>query len=513
MRILLALPALALLVGSSFASPGPLGTGGDSLKGQFPPPALEGHHPEGGGSVLPYDIQAAFNEDTFFWRLTYRGNEGVRHDYYRFSGGKWQKEGGDRRDAQASIDKDEHQGETNVRSTIYEQRTSIMLSDPSAPNAVKDFDKFGCFIACHNSSRHMPEWSGAAGEDTKYVELSMVRDGAKSSDKVLDLWHWRGARSNPIWRADDQWIQAMNFVNKSKDDDGGRKGDAGKGVFRTNGMKDGHPEVVFDPATTWGRYAFKWDQFWLSPFYYIVEPDAAGLGLAAPNPTTLPWDQAVKRGYQPSEGDAIPRRVLRAGDGSRADITALGTLFEPTTMDGSLGVWKVQMQRKLNTGNSDDVALKPGQVYHAGFEVHLWEYTTRDHYVSFPQAVSLGPNPKADVQAVRLPGKGTLPLPDWDDTSRFPVKRIYLFQPGISSWEFLTGRNEADKKAYVDPVTRKPVEQSHKGEDDVKSGSKSCTDCHTVRSVEPPTKEDAGAMEELTRNRGGVWKPTPLLKR
>jgi hypothetical protein len=49
------------------------------------------------------------------------------------------------------------------------------------------------------------------------------------------------------------------------------------------------------------------------------------------------------------------------------------------------------MQRAMNTGNPDDVAMVSGQVYEAGFEVHLWEYTTRDHYVSFPQTVSVRP--------------------------------------------------------------------------------------------------------------------------
>jgi len=37
------------------------------------------------------------------------------------------------------------------------------------------------------------------------------------------------------------------------------------------------------------------------------------------------------------------------------------------------------MQRKLVTGNADDVQFLPTGTYEVGFEVHLWEYTTRDH--------------------------------------------------------------------------------------------------------------------------------------
>lgn len=503
---LTALPGLLL----SAESGGPLAEGGNSARSLFPPPVLTGHHPEGGGFILPYDVQAAFNNDTFFWRVTYHGNEGKRHEYIRYTNGKWQREGGDRRDAQATLDKDSRQGDAKINSTIYEQRTSIMVNDPTSPSAVKNFDKFGCFIACHNESRHMPEWTSASGHDGKFIDPSLVADGARSTKKVLDLWHWRGARSNPIWRADDQWIESKKFVNRSGKDEGGRHGDAGSGVFRSQKMKDGHPTFVFDPATTWGKYAFKWEDFWVTPFYYMTDPDAAGFGPTAPNPGVLAWEDAVKRGYKPSEGDVVPRRVLRAGKGSRADITAFGTTFVPTTMDGSLGVWKVQMQRKLNTGHDDDIAFKPGNTYDVGFEVHLWEYTTRDHYVSFPQKLSIGPNAKADIKAIRLSGKGTFPLPDWDNTNRFPVKRIYLFQPGISTWEFVTGDNDAKGKVYVNPVTGKTVEQEHPGEEEVRKGEKGCAECHTVRATEPPTEEEGGSMEVLARQRGGVWTPTPV---
>ena len=79
-------------------------------------PTLQGHIPmfpednfHGNGvtgldddRVLPYDVQAAFNADTFFWRVSYRGNEGKRHEYIRYTNGAWQREGGDRRDAQAT---------------------------------------------------------------------------------------------------------------------------------------------------------------------------------------------------------------------------------------------------------------------------------------------------------------------------------------------------------------------------------------------------------------------------
>jgi hypothetical protein len=60
--------------------------GADALP---PLPTLEGHTPDGHGMILPYDVQAAYNNDTFFWRVTYRGNEGKRHQYLRYTNGAW----------------------------------------------------------------------------------------------------------------------------------------------------------------------------------------------------------------------------------------------------------------------------------------------------------------------------------------------------------------------------------------------------------------------------------------
>jgi len=481
-------------------------------------PTLQGHvptfpdasfHGNGGNGldddrILPYDVQAAYNDNTFFWRVSYRGNEGKRHEYIRYTNGAWQREGGDRRDAQATFDNDPQQGDTSVNSTIYEQRTTIMINDPGADPNVDNFGQYGCFLSCHNYSRHMPEWTAANGHDGKYID-PVQATGSVSGDTVLDLWHWRGARSNPIGRADDQHLLALNFVpnDGNGSDNGGRKGDAGTSVFRSQGMDAVNgPDFLFDPGTTSGKFAFTWENFWQTPYYYMVDPDAQQVGPRSPNPGIMAYADAVAMGYAPTEGDTVPRRILRAGAGSRADITSMGTTFTPETPDGSYGIWNVQMQRAMNTGNNDDIAMVGGQTYEAGFEVHLWEYTTRDHYVSFPATVGLGV--AADIVAVNFAGAGPSQGPDW---SLVPKTRLDLFQPGINTWEFLTGDGGAQAgKVYTDPETAAPVNQIHPGAAGVTSGALSCADCHTVRAA------DGGAsMEVLTGNRGGIWADTPVV--
>jgi mono/diheme cytochrome c family protein len=461
--------------------------------------------------ILPYDVQAAYNGTTFFWRLSYRGPEEKRHEYIRYTNGAWQREGGDRRDAQATIDNDPQQGDTNVNSTIYEQRTSIMVNDPNAANDVTNFGEHGCFITCHNQLRHMPEWTSASGHDGKYVEPADA-PGMTVGAPGLDLWHWRAARSNPIGRSDDQNILVQAAFTDTPGDDGGRKGDAGTGVFASQNIVGGNPEYMLDPGTTSGKFAFKWDNFWVTPYYYMTRPDADQIGPLAPNPGDLAWADAVLMGYAPTEGDTVPRRILRAGAGSRADIFAYGTEFNPETPDGYVGVWNVQLQRAMDTGNPDDIAMVAGNVYEAGFEVHLWEYTTRDHYVSFPMTVGVGV--AADIVAVDVSAEtGPTGGPEsalainWD---AIPKTRLYLFQPGISSWEFLKGDNATAGKVYTDARSQ-IVDQVHGGSTDVLAGT-ACVACHTVREGDPaPPLGNAGAMETLAGQRGGIWENTPVV--
>ncbi len=60
------------------------------------------------------------------------------------------------------------------------------------------------------------------------------------------------------------------------------------------------------------------------------------------------------------------------------------------------------------------------------------------------------------------------------------------------------------------PVAGKLVEQEHPGDEEVRTGQNGCAERHTLRAAEPPTEEEGGAMKLLTRQRGGVWTPTPM---
>ncbi len=454
--------------------------------------------------VLPFTVQTAHNDDTMFFHMSWEGNRGDTHDYFHYTNGAWQREGGVRRDGQSTIDDDDIRGSNNINSTIYESRATFMLDDPNGPNAVAGFQEYGCMLTCHDNSRAMPMWAHADGEVHKYLPDDVPGR--------LDLWHHRLARSSYTDLSDDQWV-GQRIGDEGDGGGGSRHGDAGTGPYATASTDDnGNPQWVFDPDTTGGLFAFNFDDLFLSPMRYFVDTTAENLGPNAPHPVGIDYADAVAMGYVPAEGDTVPRRRLRQTVGSRGDITTIGTVFTPSASDPLFGRWDSNIQRALDTGHDDDTALAEGNVYNIAFAVHTDKVTVRDHYVSFPYTISLD-DTGADMQSVRVAGSGTDALPDFTNTSQFPVTNINLFLPGITSYEFL--RNENVGLEYIDPDTGNPVDQTHFGATALTTQGLGCRACHTAATDEmfdPPQTGGfpSGAMETLVPQRGGVNTPTPL---
>ncbi|GAI40499.1 unnamed protein product, partial [marine sediment metagenome] len=265
------------------------------------------------------------------------------------------REGGTRRDAQATIDDDPARGPTNQNSTNYESRVTFMLNDPSSDHAVPNFDKVGCFATCHDNSRAMPEHSTAGDEVGKYLNIDPAHPNAQ-----LDLWHHRIARANPIGMSDGQKVIQTDGTT------GGRKGDGGLGApYQTNDIVDGHPTWVLDNDDTGSAFAFDFENTHTDPNHsFMLDGDSPPMTI----PTALDWQDAVDRNYVPQEGDTVPRRRLRDLRGTvRGDITALGTTFTPSDPDEHFGHIESNTQRLLDTGDPDDTALADGGVYDIAF--------------------------------------------------------------------------------------------------------------------------------------------------
>ncbi len=470
-------------------------------------PTLQGLDTEK-AMTLPFTVQAAYNDDTMFFQMSWEGDKGDTHDYFRYTNGAWQREGGPRRDGQASIDNDSARGSTSVNSTIYESRVTFMLDDPTGPNAVPMFAELGCMLTCHDNSRAMPSWRNSDGEVHKYLPDDDMFMGGR-----LDLWHHRLARANPIGLSDDQWVGQR--INGEADSGGGsRHGDDGTGPYATAAFDDNTPQWVFDPATTPnGEFAFQFKDLFTSPIRYFTDGTAQFLGLNAPNAVGIDYADAIAMGYVPQEGDTVPRRRLRQTVGSRGDIGAAGTTFVPSADDPLFGRWNSNIQRALATGNDDDTQLADAGMYNIAFAVHTGMVTVRDHYVSFAYSLSLDGG-DADIQAVKMTGTGAASLPDFSDTTAYPPKALNLFLPGITSDDFLKGQNATDGVVYIDPVTNAAVDQVHAGAPFINTMGNSCQDCHAVTEDEAFTAANggfpSGSMEVLVLQRGGVRSPTPI---
>lgn len=366
--------------------------------------------------TVPLQVQVAHNGTDAFFRYRWPSpSPGIFHDMLRYEGGAWRVRG-------AAVPGSQPDG-------LHEDRVSMMLDDGSVP----EFGRYGGYVAIGDrlagfsneasgrEVREHPELGRRLGldEPTKYLPATRSNPAdffavAPESEQrrlqaagyFLDLWHWRAGRSNPVGVADDQFVAA------------GRLSDSGRGMYTTNW--DGpnrRPARMFDPAQANGRAAFRWDDLTQGR---IGQDDVNALT----DRNSVPFDP--NHAWQ--DGDTIPRRLLRAPQGSRADIGVAGRARWAN------GEWDVTLRRRMDTGNpQEDKILRDGGVYQAAFAIHRQATGGRWHYVSLP--VSVGFGRAADVAATRFEGES----PDWSQAAH-PVT---LFYPGQVNWPLITGPRHA----------------------------------------------------------------------
>ncbi len=374
------------------------------------------------------NVKVAYNDTRVFFLFAWPAEVGsIYHDYIHFEGGKWVKTKG-------SVPGIHPQ-------KLYEDRVSFLLDDGS----VRYFDGAGGFVTVHEEMRFLS--SQASKEEVqkhpylgkkrkksdvrKYVpetrksndwrDVIRERDleALRRSGVFLDLWMWRSHRSNPIGYADDLWV--MDYRNS----------DQGKSPYTDNwDAENKRPKFMYDSSKV-GFSSLRWDdvinhKLTQKDLYYLSSE------FAVPFDPNREW----------KEGDTIPRRLLRIPQGSRADITGSGTWQD--------GKWRVLMKRLLDTGHSDDKALRDRRRYTIAFAVHKNYTGSRWHHVSLPYKLGMGV--EADIVAHKFEGSEP-PL------DRVPWTRVSMFYPGQITWEFLVSRG-------------------HAGATGLRQGQ-SCGDCHS----------------------------------
>lgn len=366
--------------------------------------------------TMPLQVKAAYNGRDMFFRYRWPAKlPSIYHDMLKFEGGKWVRYG-------ASVAGPHPQG-------IYEDRVTMLVDDGSVP----EFARYGGYIAVGDRMRFFTDEAKAdevkahpyLGQKRKQAEVgkhlpatrSNINDWAsvipenqlaalRKAGYFLDLWHWRAHRSNPVDASDDQYVFEL------------RGGDAGRGPFATNwDPQKRQPRFMLNPEKNNGRQALKWGDLMqrklgFDDVYFISEA------------TSVPFDAA----HAWQEGDTIPRRLLRSGDGSRSDIKVSG---KARWKDG---YWDVTLTRAMDTKSpADDKIFLDKRVYNVGFAVHRDAFGSRWHYVSLPATLGLGRD--AELVAAQFEGDA----PKWDQA----WSDIVLFYPGQVSWPHLNSTRHA----------------------------------------------------------------------
>jgi hypothetical protein len=348
-------------------------------------PTLEDDPIEGKKPSIDIRVQAAYDDEYLYMRFEWASERpDIVHQLWRYDGEKWSAWGGPKPDA--------------IRRGMpasYEDRVSLLLDDrnvPIADGSQIGFEQVGCWATCHSSMRYMPEAPSSdvvrahpdlgdqglrVSDIRKYLLTTRTDDSpAAGWDKVkseaeiqelfdlgqfLDLWMWRAARSGPIGYGDDSYVLEY------------RNADQGKSPF----ANPAEPTYMYD-ASKLGYNAIHEDQFesMLLQVPLIVGENA------------VPFDPDAE--FQ--EGDLLPRQVLQTPDGSRAAL-----LSNSRWEDGQ---WIVEMRRLLDTGNPDDKALQPGQIYNVGIAVFDDMVSNRRHHVSFNKTLGIGID--ADIKAEKI---------------------------------------------------------------------------------------------------------------
>jgi hypothetical protein len=389
--------------------------------------------------TMPLQVKAAYNGRDMFFRYRWPARQpSIYHDMLKFDGGKWVQYG-------ASVPGPQPQG-------IYEDRVTMLVDDGSVP----EFARYGGYIAVGDRMRfftneakaeevkahpylgqkqkqsevgkHLPATRKDIG-DWKSVVPEAELAALRKAGYFLDLWHWRAHRSNPIGASDDQFVFDARY------------GDAGKGPFADNwDAKKKQPNFMLDPQKT-NRRALSWKdladrKLGFDDVYFISED------------TAVPFDAS----YAWKEGDTIPRRLLRRGDGSHADITVLGAARWKD------GYWDVTLKRAMDTGNpADDKIMVDKRIYNVAFAVHRDAMGSRWHHVSLPVTLGLGRD--AEFVAVRFDGNE----PEWKQAWH----TVTLFYPGQVSWPHLNstkhGGADSIKKGVPVKYRHSEVQLAHYG--------------------------------------------------
>ena len=274
---------------------------------------------------IDFQMRSGYVGEDIYFLLEWKDDEDSKDRQSWYFNGTWKQEN---KYANAANDK------------FYEDKFAFLF-----PNGdVDGFEASTCYATCHTVS------SIATPKD-KHTRHYLKTDGQK-----IDMWHWKRVRGTYNDKVDDQRISYVAGPYDSGSN--GRGGDAdGSSGYSDNKADIGGvsvPKYVVPGGT---------DYYWISEddlgvtAFEVTAVDANGV-LTYAGGTIDPADG----GYEQGTGvNRFPSIITRAFTGGRADISVKANY----TGTG----WVVELHRKMNTGDVDDVVFDKTAVYPFGFAI------------------------------------------------------------------------------------------------------------------------------------------------
>jgi hypothetical protein len=192
---------------------------------------------------------------------------------------------------------------TGHDNTYYEDKMAMFWEIKA-----RGFAKKGCDVACHMAEN---------GINNGIKDKSPGRKYTGKAGETIDMWHWKGVRTNPLGQFDDQFVNDNNDPNKNAE--WGRAGDVKTGGGYQNNINAAKTGPIYMNSPYSDEHK-----------YYVLP------SLKADFVDTF------------KTGDVVPGITLDPFTGPRADIKVKGVWRD--------GHWTLEVQRSLVTkGEKADI--------------------------------------------------------------------------------------------------------------------------------------------------------------
>ena len=270
----------------------------------------------GGKGTTKATLKAVYSGDMVYFLLQYADptNSIRRGPFQKQADGSWIK----------LKDPKDTGGDDNV---YYEDKFAMIWN---IDNSMKNFEKRGCAVACHEGEQGKPYGNKYTG----------------SEGQIGDMWHMKGMRTGPLGNVDDQYVDHTRFDAKASPN-AGRKSDPGGPEYKAFGLVNGKPEFMNKDG----------------------KPTNAGGTVYIVDGNQVPFDDSKFKA-----GDEVASFFIYPLKADRADIKV--------SMRWNNGMQTAEIARKLTTGSKFDVQFSDLKAQY-GFGVAAFDNAQVRHAVHY----------------------------------------------------------------------------------------------------------------------------------